>query len=358
MWYEPDMSANEPKITDKKTLDQALEKRLNRRTRVKGEISMPAAPALIPLYLRRLALMFGAMGKSFSTEELKTLNDLLRPRVDVTWAASPHGRLFLSWESEPAPSTGIDYLVWHEIGTTEEQYAWWVANREPPLFGKNPDSRLMDVLATYFDPPGEHRVLDIGAGVGRNSLPAARRGHPTDVLELTPEFGDIIRKSAEEESLNIDVVVGDVLAEDLAVEPHKYSLVFCSEVTSHFRGPHHLRILFERAHKWLRPGGLFLVNAFVTVPGYQPDEFTRQMSQVFWSTLYTPEDVAAAAAGLTFVKVSDECVHDYEREHQTPDGWPPTGWFEDWSRGFDAFGLKEGYPPMELRWMLFRKEGV
>lgn len=352
------MPPNEPKITEKKALETALERRLNRRTKVKGEMSMPAAPALIPLYLRRFAVMFAAIGKKFNQSELKDLNDLIRPRVDAAWAVSPHGRLFVSWESEPSPGTGVDYLVWHEMGTTEEQYAWWVENRPEPLFGKNPDARLVRVAEELLNPPGDHAILDVGAGVGRNSLPMARRGHPVTALELTPEFARIIGEKAAGEGIPIEVTPADALADDLVVEARRYSLVFCSEVTSHFRGPHHLRILFERAHQWLKPGGIFLVNAFVTTPGYRPDEVARQLGQVFWSTFFTPEDLAAAAAGLSFTRVSDESVHLYEQENQPADGWPPTGWFEDWSRGFDCFGLREGYPPIEMRWLMFRKEGA
>lgn len=349
---------SEPKTTDPKALNDALERRLNRRTRVKGEISMPAAPSLLPLYIKRLAVMFAASGKKFSTDELKDLHDMMRPRAETAWAVSPHGRLFVSWESEKAPASGVDYLVWHELGTTAEQYAWWVENRDQPLFGKHPDSRLMAVVDEYLNPAPDHRVLDIGAGVGRNTLPLARRGHPTDALELTPEFAKIIGDAAAAENLLVDVLTGDVLADDLVVEPRKYSLVLCTEVTSHFRGPHHMRMLFERAHQWLKPGGLFLMNAFVTTPGYRPDAMARELSQIFWSTLFTPEDMTAAAAGMSFVKLTDHSVYDFENEHQSRDGWPPTGWFEDWSRGFDAYGLKEGFPPMEMRWLLYRKEGV
>jgi len=40
-------------------------------------------------------------------------------------------------------------------------------------------------------------VLDIGGGTGRNTLALARRGHPVDVVEMTPKFADIIRAEAE-----------------------------------------------------------------------------------------------------------------------------------------------------------------
>ncbi|MDT5329649.1 MAG: hypothetical protein QOF31_946 [Mycobacterium sp.] len=48
-------------------------------------------------------------------------------------------------------------------------------------------------LATEAPDATTHPVLDIGGGTGRNTLAVARRGHPVDVVEMTPKFADIIR---------------------------------------------------------------------------------------------------------------------------------------------------------------------
>jgi 16S rRNA A1518/A1519 N6-dimethyltransferase RsmA/KsgA/DIM1 with predicted DNA glycosylase/AP lyase activity len=45
--------------------------------------------------------------------------------------------------------------------------------------------------------PTTHRVLDIGGGTGRNTLALARRGHPVDVVEMTPKFAELIRDDAQ-----------------------------------------------------------------------------------------------------------------------------------------------------------------
>lgn len=348
------MNENEPKNTDPAAIADALQRRVNRRTRTKGEMSMPAAPALLPMYLKRFAIMFAAMGKRFATAEIEALSDILSARLERAWAVSPHGRLYISWESEPSPSTGIDYQVWHDSGTLAEQYAWWVAERAAPLFGKHPDARLMDVARALGDPKGK-RVLDIGAGTGRNTLPLARLGFETEALELTPEFCEIITQTATSEELTVRVVEADAVGEGVDLGEERYDLIVCSEVTSHFRSPDDLRRLFERAARWLKPDGQLLVNLFVTVPGYEPNELARQLSQICWSTLFTPSDVARAAIGLPLDRLSDVAVHPYERANQPTEDWPPTGWYEDWSRGFDLFGIREGYPPIELRWQLYTK---
>jgi cyclopropane fatty-acyl-phospholipid synthase-like methyltransferase len=215
----------------------------------------------------------------------------------------------------------------------------------------------MNLAEEKLSPASQHAILDIGAGTGRNSLPLAQRGHPVTALELTPEFAKKITGKAEAEGIEVEVVEADVLGETVDVEDGKFSLVVCSEVTTHFRGPHHLRLLFERSAKWLKPGGILLFNAFVSLPGYAADEFARQVGQITWSGFFLPEEIKDSASGLGFIKLSDEAVHSYEKEHQASDYWPPTVWFDDWSRGFDVFGFDEGtvLPPIELRWLSFER---
>jgi hypothetical protein len=67
------------------------------------------------------------------------------------------------------------------------------------------------------------------------------------------------------------------------------------------------------------------------------------------------QDLAKATRGLPFSLVSDESVHACEKQHQPAEGWPPTSWFESWSRGFNRYAVKRGLPPMDLRWLHYRK---
>ena len=105
----------------------------------------------------------------------------------------------------------LNYTVKAEWQTIENTYEHWVANRKPPLFGTEPDARVWALAGEAAD-PRTHRVLDIGAGTGRNALALARRGHPVDVVEMTPKFADIIRAEAEREALDVRVIQRDVFA--------------------------------------------------------------------------------------------------------------------------------------------------
>lgn len=345
------------KTSDLRAQQAGLLRSLDRRIRSEGEISLPAAPALLDLYVRRLAAMFASMGKRFSRTELAALRSLLEPRLKDGFSQSPHCRVRLRWQPEPSPATGIDYRVWLETGTLESEYESWLSSREPPLFGAHPDAKLLHV-AGKFTEPRRHRILDLGAGTGRNSLALARAGHPVDALETTPAFCKELRKVARAERLPLTVVEANLFASRLALGRARYSLVLCSEVSPHFRGPEELRSLFERASRWLRPGGSLLFNAFLATRGFAPAELARELSQVAWSSIFTRRDLALASKGLPLSLSSDENAYAYEKRHQPAEAWPPTSWFENWSRGYNCFGLERGNPPMELRWLHYERLGM
>ena len=327
---------------------------LNRRIRTEGELSFPAAPALLDDYLRRLIALFASMGKPFSRTERAALREMLAPRLKDGFALSPHSRVHIKWQAEPLPGVGVDYEVWLETGTVEAEYDHWTVSREPPLFGANPDAKLLHV-AGALDGSGQHRVLDIGAGTGRNTFALARAGFSVDALEPTPAFCKALRKAARAERASVEVIQASLFSPKLALGRARYSLIVCSEVTSHFRDVEELRALFELASRWLRPRGSLLLNAFVAAPGFEPDAVAREVSQLAWSTVFTRKELARATRGSSLSRVSDESAHDYEKAHQPPESWPPTSWYESWSRGLNCFRAKSGVAPMDLRWLHYRK---
>jgi hypothetical protein len=131
--------------------------------------------------------------------------------------------------------------------------------------------------------------------------------------------------------------------------------VILCEVVSHFRGKTELRRLFERASELLVPGGLLAFSVFLPVSGYQPDTLARELAQVFWCSLFTRDDLKEASAGLGLSQLSEESVYEYEKKHLPETAWPPTGWFEEWTRGLDLFRLSLGKAPIDMRWVVYRK---
>jgi SAM-dependent methyltransferase len=97
--------------------------------------------------------------------------------------------------------------------------------------------------------PG-HRVLDVAAGTGNASLPAAARGATVTASDLTPELLEAGRGRAEAEGLELEWVAAD--AEALPFETAAYDVVM-SAIGAMF-APRHQSAADELA-RVCRPGG-------------------------------------------------------------------------------------------------------
>lgn len=357
------MAKNRPQGKDKKpsretnqsVLRQAMIRRLPRRLGGSGQMFLPAAPSLLDHYVQNLHQMFAQLGRTFAREETEHLRGILKRKLEEAFTASPYARVVVNWETDAPPKTSLTYRMTVSMSTIADEYEGWVKTRTPPYFGAHPDAKVMATAATLGDPKGVP-VLDIGAGTGRNTLPLARAGFQADAVELTPSLAAILRADVEKEGLNVRVFEGDALAGGMNLPERHYKLVFLAEViASHIRTQEQIRALFEGAADSLATGGLLLFNAFLPMEGYKPDPLARELSQVFWCNLFTRGDITTAMQGLPFDLVSDESTHDFELEHQPKEGWPPTGWFVDWSRGQDLYDVPSGRAPMELRWLTYRR---
>ncbi|RYZ01364.1 MAG: class I SAM-dependent methyltransferase [Myxococcales bacterium] len=341
--------------TNSAVLKQAMLRRLPRRLQAKGELHLPAVPALLDHYVKIFDQLWESVGRKFTPPELDEFRTSLSARLEQAYAASSSAKVVVSYECDPAPKTSMTWKVVALAATFEDEYQTWVETRTPPLFGKNADAKALDV-ARSLGVPSEVSVLDVGAGTGRNSLPLAREGFLVDALEPAPALVKLLTEAAAAESLPLGVVVGNVLDAAVELPRASYRMLLLSEVVaSHFRSVEQLRQLFEAAARWLEPGGVLVLNAFLTDGGYKPDDFARQFSQVLWCALFTRRDFELAAQGLPLERVADEPAADYEREHLPEGQYPSTGWFEGWSGGQDLFDLPADRAPMELRWLVYRK---
>jgi len=94
------------------------------------------------------------------------------------------------------------------------------------------------------------RVLDIAAGTGNASLPAAQRGADVTASDLTPELLEAGRQRAEAEGLSLQWAEAD--AENLPFEDESYDVVM-SSIGAMF-APHHQDVADELA-RVCRPNG-------------------------------------------------------------------------------------------------------
>ncbi|HKY96164.1 MAG TPA: class I SAM-dependent methyltransferase [Kiloniellales bacterium] len=340
-------------VRDRELLRRSMLQRMNRRSRFKGEVLYPCLPALRDEIINRLSAIFTALGKPFNAKETDKMRGLLGQQLEKGYANSGLNGIKVVWWSDAAKDMVLHYKIQIVQRNKAGHYEMWVKNRKPPLFGAHPDARVMDVAATL---PAGARIVDLGAGTGRNAIPLAAAGFTVDTVDGTASFVEIIRKAAEEKGVaaRINATLSDILPAADPLPAGGHHMVLLSEVVPDMRKLADLRRVFERAERLLAPGGVLLFNAFVTEPEFTPDPLTVELSQYHWCWMLTAANLAEAARGLALELESDLEAFPYERARQP--SWPPTGWYDNWSHGNDLFGLPLGDKgPVALRWLTYRR---
>jgi SAM-dependent methyltransferase len=349
------MSKGAKRETNAAVLKQAMIRRLPRRLSGSGELTLPPVPGLLEHYVKIFDQTWEGMGRKFTEAELEEFRKSLKARLEQAFETSSSSKVVVSYQTDPSPKTSITWKIVAMVGTFADEYQFWVETRTPPLFGKHPDAKALDV-ARSLGAPADVAILDVGAGTGRNTLPLAREGFSVDALEPAPALAKILKETLASEGIACGAVEGNILDAGLELPRPRYRMMLLSEVVaSHFRSAEQIRQLFEVANRVLEPGGVLLFNLFLTDGGYKPDDIARQLSQVLWCAMFTRRDLEVASQGLPFERQADESAAAYEKEHLPGDQYPPTGWYEGWCGGQDLFDLPVERPPMELRWVTYRK---
>lgn len=167
-----------------------------------------------------------------------------------------------------------------------ETYYW---GREPSRLAK----RTVDYLPT--DPSGL-RVIDIGAGEGRDAVFFAERGFVVTAVDVSPAGLEKARRLAEERGVELTTRQADANEFEL---PEPMDVVFSTGAVQFIR-PEVRQRQFERFRRQTKPGGIHAVFAFVDHPDIPPapdttdDQypFERTELQAYyedWETLHTEE---------------------------------------------------------------------
>lgn len=341
--------------TNSAVLKQAMIRRLPRRLQCAGELGLPAVPALLEHYVKIFDGIWESTGRKFNPPELDEFRKALSARLEQAFAASSSSKVVVTYQTDPSPKTSLTWKIVAMTADFTDEYKYWVQTRTPPLFGKDADAKAVDV-AHSLGAPADVSILDVGAGTGRNALPLARQGFAVDALEPAGALCTILRETVASERLSVGVIEGSILDATLELPRAQYRMLLLSEVVaSHFRTVEQVRQLFEAAAQRLLPGGLLVFNAFLSDSGYKPDDLARQLSQVLWCCLFTRHDLELATQGLPFERLADEDAAEYEKANLPEGQYPSTGWYEGWCKGQDLFDLPAERPPMELRWLVYRK---
>src|SRR6185369_10594243 len=341
--------------TDRETalpaLHAAMKRRLRRRIQGAATMVVPAIPSLAEHYCDYMLEAFAFFGRPFAPADAEQLRELVRRVVDKAWEESPYARLHVEYHTEEAPEGGVSYDIKTVIQSVGEAYDTWIGSRPQPFFGAHANAKVMS-LAHSLGIPESVAVLDIGAGDGRNTLPLAQAGFPTDSVEVSEGFAQLLRTKLLEAKLPGEVFQGDLLDSNLGLPIAHYKLVVLAGVlVAHVRGTHHLRAILGVVSKVLRPGGEVLFSIFRTREGFEPDVLTRQLGEVFWTVMLTPAELSEAVEGLGLT-LDDVAYADYERE-ALPESWPPADYFQAYVDGLDLFDLPAKRTPIDLRWLTY-----
>jgi 2-polyprenyl-3-methyl-5-hydroxy-6-metoxy-1,4-benzoquinol methylase len=354
---------SQSQISRQPDLERASLQKVKSLTAARGELAMPCIPSLLDRHFLQIQALLQAIGQNFTESELETLKKSLDSRLKEGFAASPYARISFRYEP-PNLMAGIDkgLRISFQVNTptTEDKYQGWVENREGALFGIHADAKVMEVarsltkLSINSQVNFQVKILDVGAGPGRNTLPLAREGFQVEAIDLAPVFVEQLRSLVAQENLNVNVSQGDVLQPETKVKIAHYDLVLVAEVISHFRNLDQVKLLLARMCDALKPGGQLLFSTFITTADYQPNQFIRELAQMSWSFLLTPEELKDAIASLPLTIFSQESAFEYEKTHLPPEAFPPTPWFSSWSTGRDLFPMEQD-PPASLQWILAQR---
>jgi len=124
-------------------------------------------------------------------------------------------------------------------------------------------SPLLEKYAAWI--PEGARVLDIGAGQGRNTLPLARRGCQVTALDPSAAALEAVAKQAAAEDLTVELVPQSYLDFEPA---GTYEVILCFGLVQ-ILSYQECASLITRLHQWLKPGGtLFLTAWHVEDPSF------------------------------------------------------------------------------------------
>ncbi len=101
------------------------------------------------------------------------------------------------------------------------------------------------------------KVLEIGAGTGRDSFPLVEHGATVYQLDYAENSLRILKRLAEESSLPVGIVGGDTF--NLPFRDETFDIIFHQGLLEHFRKPLAERLLRENIRA-LKQGGLLLVD--------------------------------------------------------------------------------------------------
>lgn len=132
---------------------------------------------------------------------------------------------------------------------------FWVDKAEFKEVYSNSD-RVVRNLMRVMDVKGK-RILEVGAGTGRDSLPLIERGAEIYQLDYSEPALKIMKRIADENRMDVKILGGDTF--HLPFHDGTFDVVFHQGLLEHFR-PAQAEALLKENIRVIKPGGLLLVD--------------------------------------------------------------------------------------------------
>jgi SAM-dependent methyltransferase len=130
---------------------------------------------------------------------------------------------------------------------------WSRKNKLDEVYPSSP--ALKETVFSHFQLQGM-KILEVGAGTGRDSAAMAQAGAEVWVLDFSDKSLEIVAGLKKELGLtHLHLVRGDAFAAPFA--ENTFDLVFHQGLLEHFRNP---QDLLKENHRILKPGGICLVD--------------------------------------------------------------------------------------------------
>lgn len=330
----------------------AVRAKLQTAIAASGEFQLPCLPSMSEQYRKLVRGLMKVLGQDPTAAEMRAFEAQLTRQLDEGFARSPQSYLTLRYapvNPEAGLSGGLTLDLTLGDAPAERQS---LVTAKSSRFGRYPDAKAMAIAAELGDGAAVP-VLDIGAGIGRNSLPLAKRGHPVDAIATNPQAAQQLQTLAQSRGLRVNLLSSDALDRD-TLQP-TYRLAIAPEVLPHLRSTAAVGQFFRQVTRVLVPGGVLLVGAFLTQGNYRPDAKVRELAQTLGCCIVERSQLQSFTESLPLTLTADESVVGYESRHLPPEAWLPSETFLTWANGRELFPTLIA-PPIEFRWLQFQRQ--